>query len=325
MLLVGDIGGTNSRFALFEYKWPLKLLKEDRFLSTNYDSIHSAIKHFLENEKIDLKAASFGIAGPVKEGRCKATNIPWMVDVSELKEELNCENVYLLNDLEANAYGIEVLNEDEFYTINEGEKNVLGNRCLVAAGTGLGEAGLYFDGKKYRPFACEGGHTDFGPRNDIEIELLKYLREEFGHVSYERILSGPGLYSIYKFLIDRGYEQRVSSFDHSLASVRQPQVLITQKGMKKEIKVCEVAVDLFISIYGAEAGNAALKFFALGGVYIGGGIAPKMLEKIKEEHFMRAFSEKGRFSDFMRKIPVKVILNDKAALLGAAQYALIHK
>jgi glucokinase len=239
-------------------------------------------------------------------------------------ETFNIKDVFLINDLEANAYGIECLKEEEFLTLNEGTPQK-GNACLIAAGTGLGEAGLYFNGKTYNPFACEGGHTDFAPRDDREIELLKYLQKKYGHVSYERVVSGPGIQKIYEFLIDTKVEPKIESFEKELKKHAEPQILITQKGVNKEIKGCEKAIDMFISAYGAETGNLALKMFALGGVYVGGGIAPKMVDTLQEGMFLKSFADKGRFSSLMMSMPVKVILNDKAALLGAARYAVINK
>ena len=228
MLLVGDIGGTNTRLALYDYNEKIKQIIEHRFLSSNFDSLNSAIDFFLKefgNNK-DIKAASFGVAGPVKDGACNATNIPWVVDVNDLKKKLKIENFYLLNDLQANAYGINLLKEEEFFVINKGKK-VEGNSCVVAAGTGLGEAGIYFDGKKNIPFATEGGHADFAPRNDIEIDLLKYLQKKYGHVSYERILSGMGINNLYRFLVDVKKVKIEKKLDEEIKNSKEPQVLIT--------------------------------------------------------------------------------------------------
>jgi glucokinase len=324
MLLVGDIGATNTRLSLFEYKKPLRLIRENRFLSNNYSSLISAIHAFLKKENVKIEAASFGVAGPVKNQRCQTTNIPWLIDIKEIAEELKISKAYLLNDLEANAYGITCLSEKDLYILNEGEKTK-GNACIVAAGTGLGEAGLYFDGKDLKPFACEGGHTDFGPQNDLEIELLKFLQKKYGHVSYERILSGSGIYNLYEFLTQSKIEPRIEALEKELEKHDEPQLIITKKGVSKDNKTCERVIDWFVSIYGAEAGNAALKFFALGGVYIGGGIAPHIIEALKEGSFMKSFASKGRFSKLMMSMPVKVILNDRAALFGAYHYALLHK
>jgi glucokinase len=318
MFLVGDIGGTNTRLALFENN--LKCVKEKRFLSSNFHSLSDAIKDFLKDENIKIKAASFGIAGPVRDGKCKTTNILWEIDIEDIKRDLKIDKAYLLNDLQANAYGIDVLKEDEICVINKGIEQK-GNRCLLAAGTGLGEAGLFFDGKKHIPFACEGGHTDFASRNDLEIKIFKFLEKKYSHVSYERILSGPGIFNLYNFLYESKLEESPKEFHDEIINHKEPQLAITKKAMSKEIKICERAIDVFVSIYGAEASNLALKTFALNGVYIGGGIAPKILEKLKEKTFFEAFIDKGRFSSLLKSIPLKVILNDKAALLGAANFA----
>lgn len=325
MLLVGDVGGTNIRLALFEYKKKGKLLKENRFSTKNYSSLISVINEFLKNEDFKIKTACIGVAGPIRENRCKATNIPWIVDKEEIQKYLKIPKTYLLNDLEANAYSISCLEEKDFYVLNQGSFFSKGNRCIIAAGTGLGEAGIYFDDKKFRPFACEGGHTDFGPQNEIEIELLKFLKKKYGHVSYERILSGPGIYQLYEFLIQNKIESKNEALDKELRKHPEPQIIITNYGINKENIVCEKVLEMFISIYGAESGNAALKFFALGGVYIGGGIALRILEKLKEKNFMNSFLNKGRFTSLMKDIPVKVILNDKAVLIGAKYYAMVQK
>ncbi|NGX44168.1 MAG: Glucokinase [Candidatus Anoxychlamydiales bacterium] len=325
MLLSGDIGGTNTRLALYEYNKPLKLIKEERFLSSNYTTLLNAIHAFLKNENVKIEAASFGVAGPVRDGKCKATNLPWLIDIHEIAKDLNISKAYLLNDLEANAYGIECLKENELFVLNEGDENAKGNSCIVAAGTGLGEAGMYFNGKRHLPFACEGGHTDFGPQNDLEIGLLKFLQKKYAHVSYERILTGAGIYNLYEFLVESNIEPKDEKLDAELKKHSEPQVIITKKGVNKENKTCERVIDWFISMYGAEAGNAALKFFALGGVYIGGGIAPKILDRLQDSSFMKAFVDKGRFSKLMMSMPVKVILNDRAALLGASNFALLNK
>ena len=201
MYLIGDIGGTKTRLALIEKNKEIKTLKEEKFLSNDFTSLLTVIKKFLKNEKGKIEKACFGIAGPVREGKCQTTNLPWLVDSQEINEEMNFKNVYLLNDLEANAYGIQCLKEDEFHILNEGNPNQKGNAALISAGTGLGEAGLFWDGKKYHPFACEGSHADFAPRDELEIELFRFLRKKYGHVSYERAVSGPGLYNLYQFLI----------------------------------------------------------------------------------------------------------------------------
>ncbi|MBP9841405.1 MAG: glucokinase [Simkaniaceae bacterium] len=303
MYLAGDIGGTKTHLALYEEGG--KLVRDQKFASQNYSNLTSIIEEF---QPQGVEKGCFGIAGPIKNNQCVATNLPWIVDA----QKLPFKKVKLLNDLEANAYGIFELKEDEFFILNQGDSQAEGNKALISAGTGLGEAGLYFDGKKHHPFPCEGGHCDFAPRNELEISLLKYLLKKFGHASYERLLSGPGLLNIYDFLVEvQGMKKD---------SERDPK-LISEKALKGDGETSLKALQFFIDLYGAEAGNTALKFLSLGGIYIGGGIAPKILPLLKEGSFMQSFCAKGRFQKLMEGISVKVILNDNTALLGAMHYA----
>ena len=312
MYLIGDIGGTKTHLALVEENG--KMAKDYKFPSKDYPHLLAIIEEFLQSSKDTIDKACFGIAGPVKNGRCQATNLPWVVDTKELSKSLNIPFVHLMNDLEANAWGINVLKDDQLCILNKGSEEG-GNRCLISAGTGLGEAGIYYDGKGHLPFATEGGHTDFGPRNDIEIQLLQYLIQKYGHVSSERILSGPGLANVYCFLIEVKKEKK--SFDYKEDELPK---LVSEKGLSGECQTCKLALDLFVSLYGAAAGNLALKFLALGGVYVGGGIAPKILPRLKEGGFMESFIDKGRFSELLKSIPVRVILEENTALIGTRYY-----
>lgn len=310
MLLIGDIGGTKTNLALFEKKRPLKIIREEKYPSASFEGLSIILDQFLsKGEKIE--GACFGVAGPVRDGKVNATNLPWVIDAIELKKQLGIEVVYLLNDLEANAYGICTLSEKEFVTLNKGIEQK-GNQGLISAGTGLGQAGLFFDGKMHTPFACEGGHTDFAPREEKEIELLRFAQKKFGHVSYERILSGPGFPLIYEFLEKKPL----------VVSEEDPAKVICDLALEQKDPTCLETVEMFVSIYGAEAGNVALKFLSLSGIYIGGGIAPKILDLLKSGPFMESFLDKGRFKDLLSTIPVKVIMNDKTALLGACEYAI---
>jgi glucokinase len=312
MILAGDIGGTKTHLALFEKG---TIVAEEKYASREFPSLSDILALFLRKQGV-VKKACFGIAGPIKEGRCKATNLPWIVDAQELENALKIDAVFLINDLEANAYGIRSLSDEEFFTLNEAAPSSLGNQVLISAGTGLGEAGIYWDGTKHHPFACEGGHSDFSPQTELEMELLRYLRKKFGHVSWERLLSGPGIYNLYRFLIDLRLETPTEDFGEE-----DPAKVITERAVKKECKTCVRTLKWFTALYGAEAGNLALKMLALGGVYIGGGIAPKILSALQEKEFMKAFIDKGRFSTLLSQIPVKVILNENTALLGAERYA----
>jgi glucokinase len=319
MILAGDVGGTKVRLALFEEKGRVTCIDDQKFASREFADYGALLKKYLDQEGgKKITRACFGVAGPVHEGICQTTNLPWLISAKDLEQELKIP-VHLINDLEANAWGLRCLGQEEFFSVNVGEETV-GNQALVSAGTGLGEAGLYWDGKSHQPFACEGGHCDFGPTNEEEMELLRYLSRQFKHVSYERILSGSGLCQIYRFLIDTKREKQDLSIADLLNS-KEPQRVITEKGTSGACNACVHACELFISIYGSEAGNAALKFLAVGGIFIGGGIAPHLLDFFKSGKFVQSFIDKGRFSSLLMKIPVKVVLNEKTALIGAARYA----
>ncbi len=319
--LAGDIGGTKTHLALYKQEFDQNhLIRERKFKSQNYSDLEAIISIFLSdgNEKVDC--ICLGIAGPVRKGKAEATNLPWLVDADRISRELKIEKVRLINDLEANAYGLKMLRKDEFCILNQGNCKVEGNQAMVSAGTGLGEVGIYFDGKKHHPFACEGGHSDFAPRNELEDDLLFYLRKKFDHVSYERVLSGPGLYNIYRFLIDSKREEKDPKQFEMIESGDAPR-MISDLGLKKKSKATIKTLEIFSSIYGAELGNVALKIFALGGLFLGGGIAPKILEVLKKEAFMEAFLDKGRFADLLHTIPIQVVLNENAALLGSIYFA----
>lgn len=323
MILAGDIGGTKTILALFTIDGErIVLLDEQVFPSQRYKDFLDVLQEFLRGRRYPVQHACFGVAGPVINGRCEATNLPWIVDADQISKKIGIPSVWLLNDLEATAYGALSLTEKEYCTLNQGQTDLKGNRGVIAAGTGLGEAILFWDGTKYVVSASEGGHTDFAPRNPFEIKLLEYLMKSFGRVSYERVLSGPGLLNIYQFLRDSGHGKEPLWLSERLER-EDPSALISEIALSGKVDLCVKALDLFVSVYGAEAGNQALRIMAIGGIYIGGGIAPKILDKLLDGTFMKAFAEKGRFSSFMTSIPVRVILNEKTALIGAARYACI--
>lgn len=316
MILAGDIGGTHTRLALFHKSGDLVIRNEKKYLSRSYRSLAEIVRQFL-GEGETVHGACFGVAGAVRNGRCQATNLPWVIDTADLEKELKIPTVHLINDLEANAYGIQVLPSKELSVIHAGQ-NQTGNQALIAAGTGLGEAGLYWDGKKHHPFACEGGHADFAPRNQEEFELMLFLKKRYEHVSYERVVSGPGIVAIYQFLIESGRQESSKEIGEEMKE-RDPAAVISERAEKDQ--ACAVAIDWFISLYGAEAGNLALKFLALGGFYIGGGIAPHLVDRMKKGFFHSSFVDKGRFADLLSSIPVYLILNPNTALLGSAAFA----
>lgn len=324
MILAGDIGGTNTRLALVEAAdTELKIAEEETYPSRERTSLETVIAEFLSLHPGKLASASFGIAGPVRNGRCEATNLPWVVDAKTVARRLRLKQVGLINDLEANAYGVAVLPAKDLVTLNKGARTAAGNRAIISAGTGLGEAGLYWDGKDYLPFATEGGHTDFAPRNHLEMELLNYLLNHYRRVSYERLVSGPGLEHIYHFLRDTGKAEEPPWLTEQMRQ-GDPAPVIAQLALEEKSPLCSQALELFVSLYGAEAGNLALKLMATGGVYLGGGIAPKIIAKLKEPVFINAFTAKGRMRPLLQDMPVKVIMNPKTALLGAARHAALR-
>lgn len=322
IVLAGDIGGTKTNLALFSIHGErLHADKSQSFPSKRYSGLVPVLRDFLTGDHPPIDSACFGIAGPVIDNKVKTPNLPWMVDGVELSRVLKLNSVILLNDLEAAGYGISTLEDDEFHALNEGVIRLSGNKALIAAGTGLGQAILYDDGRHFRPLASEGGHADFAPRNELEIELLRHLLGRFPHVSYERVLSGPGLLNIYRFLKEARCVEEPESLAARLAAAADLSAEITQAALAHEAEICVQALDLFVSVYGAEAGNLVLRAKSVRGLYVGGGIAPKILPKLKDGTFMRAFRDKGRYAELLSGVPVRVILIDQTPLRGAAYYA----
>jgi glucokinase len=324
IILAGDVGGTKANLAFYELKNArLHLLVQKQYPSNEYADLHELIAEFIQETKLHADHVCIAVAGPVVNGTCHATNLPWVIDAALLAQRLKLKNVELMNDLEANAHGIYELSEEDFVTINQGDKKKHGNVGVISAGTGLGEAGIIWEDRKMRPFASEGGHCDFAPNGPIQFELLQYLHKKFSHVSCERVLSGQGLKNIYDFLRDENKYEEPDWLADSLKTSDAPSI-ISEHGLKTETPICVEALNIFTDIYGAEAGNLALKLMATGGIFIGGGIAPKMIKKLEEPRFLEAFLEKGRLRSVLETVQIKVIMNDKTALLGAARCALMH-
>jgi glucokinase len=323
VILAGDVGGTKTVLALFDEGGErLNKVREEVYPSASAASLEELAVRFLEGAgRPQPRAACFGVAGAVVDGRAKATNLPWQIDEVALASTLGIARVRLLNDLEAAAYGVLVEPADALHTLQAGTPPKGGGTlALVAAGTGLGEAIMAWDGQAHRVLPSEGGHTDFGPRNELETALSEFLRWEFGHVSYERILSGPGFFNVYRFL---RRHRKVAEPAWLTAELKagDPSAVVSRAGLADADPVCAETITLFVSIYGAEAGNMALKTLALGGVFVGGGIAPKMLPAFKAGPFLDAFADKGRMGPLLRSIPVHVVLDPRAPLLGAASRA----
>lgn len=321
MILAGDVGGTKTALALFEREGAgLTLTREATLASRDFDSLEAAIDHFLEaGPRGDITALCIGVAGPVVDGRCVATNLAWEVDERMLAYTLRATRARLLNDLEAAAHGVLMLGEDQLRCLQSGVPR-RGNIAVIAAGTGLGEAIIVTDGVRRTVIATEGGHADFAPRGDLEEDLLRFLRREFGRVSYERVLSGPGVYNIYRFLREAGVVPESKSVAERLLE-GDPSATITELALAGADPLCVKTLDVFVSVYGAEAGNLALKALAVGGVVVTGGIAPKILPRLVGSTFVEAFREKGRLIGLMQSIPVHVAIEPRAPLLGAAKVA----
>ena len=325
MILAGDIGGTKTILALMQHDADgvLTCVQEQTFASGEYDSFDAILELFLP-KNVQIVSACFGVAGPVVEQRCYATNLSWILDTELLKTKLGTEQVRLLNDLEAMAVGMLHLQPDDFIELNPNAEPYEGNIAVIAAGTGLGEAILYWDGQRHHPIATEGGHCSFAPQNQQQDKLLEFLRGRYSqHVSYERILSGIGFSNLYDFLLDSQFAAACPAVPNA-QDAKQGNVdrnaIISRLGINGEDALCSEVVRLFVEIYGAEAGNLVMKSFAMGGVFIGGGIGPKIRSALESGDFMQAFTEKGRFQAILGKVSVKLALNARTPLLGAMHY-----
>jgi glucokinase len=328
MILAGDVGGTKIDLALCKFdRGQLQTVHEHKFHAKDFRGLAQVVETFLDEckqttgQSPDVLSACFGVPGPVRNGRLKLTNLPWELDAAKLAVELNIQHVFLINDLEANGYGIPELAPEQILTLSKGDPAAEGNRGLIAAGTGLGEAILVWNGQKHLPIASEGGHSDFAARNEEEIELFRYLQKAVGgRVSSERVVSGLGLANIYAFCRDvKGLPEPAWLKDRM--RTEDPNAVIGELGESGASDLCVETLNIFISAYGAEAGNLALKILSVGGMYVGGGIAPKLLKKMQDGTFMKAFTDKGRLSGLLVHMPVLLILESRAALMGAAAYA----
>jgi glucokinase len=322
MILAGDVGGTKTALALFDRQGAdFTLVREATLPSQEFPGLAEAIARFLaDGPSGPIEAASFGVAGPVVEGRAVTTNLPWEIDERALGQSIPARRVRLLNDLEATGHGLGALPPASLVTLQAGKPRP-GNIALIAAGTGLGEALLIWNGTSHQVIPSEGGHADFAPRTELEMDLLRFLAKEFGRVSYERILSGPGFFNVYRFLRDTGRAAEPAWLTEKLEAGGDPNHVIGPAALEGRDPLCVATLDLFTTVYGAEAGNLGLKALSLGGVYIGGGIAPRFRAKFETGPFMGAFRAKGRLSQLMDSMPVHLVLEARTALLGAARVA----
>src|SRR5436305_2210895 len=326
MILAGDIGATRVRLAAFQTEGnQLHRVVDKTYKSHEHSGLAELIKSFIGTEGILVHSACFGVAGPVRAGKSKISNLEWTLDAGELALQLRLPSVGLINDIEAYAYGVDALESKDFVTLSEGAEDAEGNRAVISARTGLGIAGLYWDGFRHHPFPCEGGHADFAPKNDIEIELAQYLRRKHQHVSCERILSGPGIKNIYDFLRDSKKAEEPDWLQEQISKAKDQPALISQLALEGKAAICEQSLSIFVSVYGSETGNCALNFMSTGGIFIGGSIAAKIVVRMKDPIFMQSFLDKGRMEAVLKDMPVRIVLNDDCGIIGAARYTLVQK
>ena len=322
MILVGDVGGTKTRLALYESKKEKMIcLEKEDFSSAKYQGLEGIVNEYLRKRKKEVEAACFGVPGPVINGESRATNLPWFLNERSVVEQTAVKKVKLINDLVALTSAVPHLSSGELSVLHEGkEVDKSSPRAVLAPGTGLGQAFLYYDGERHHVHASEGGHIDFAPNSEVESQLLKHLQSKFGHVSYERILCGPGLVNIYEFLKDGGYASEPPELRDRLEQGNAAAVISTA-GQNREFELCVKALDLFVTILGAQAGNLVLTLLATGGVYLGGGIPPKIAKKLSDGTILKSYFDKGRLSHLVEKTPLFIIKDDHAALLGLAYVA----
>jgi len=326
MILAGEIGATHTRLAAFETEGNrLQSVVEKNYMSQQHDGLLGILADFIKTEGIPVHSACLGVAGPVRGGRSKISNLPWVIDAAEVAKQLKLSSVGLLNDLEAYAYGIDGLESKDFITLSEGAEESEGNRAVISAKTGLGIAGLYWDGFRHHPFACEGGHADFAPLDELQMELLAYLQKRHGRISCERILSGPGIRNIYDFLRDERKAEEPDWLRTQISAAPDAPALISQMALEGKSEICDHALSVFVSVFGAETGNCALNFMTTGGIFIGGSIAAKIVPKMKDPVFLKSFLDKGRMESILRDMPVKIVANNDCGMIGAARYTLVQK
>ena len=323
-VLAGDVGATKTNIGLFRKGKRRPLLKAiETYSSGEAPGLENIVDRFLKGHEVAVSGACFGVAGPVKNGRCRTTNLPWHVSARKLKNRFKWDSVRLINDLAATAYAVPLLTERELYPLNRAKASKGEPLGLIAPGTGLGMALMIWKDDRYVPVASEGGHSDLAPNNQVEAALWQYVHVRIGHVSTERLLSGPGLFIIYCWLKFSGRAKEPEWLAKAMIEA-DPSEVISEAALVKGEPICVKTLELFSSIFGAAAGNLALTALTRGGIYLGGGIAPKILPKLEDGLFMQAFLNKGRFRELVSQIPVRVILNERAALLGAAACALSH-
>ena len=319
MILAGDIGGTKTLLGLFDPAGDVKQpLRQKSFPSRQYDSLEAIIAEFLAEDDGICTAASFAVAGPVSRGAAQITNLPWVIKADNISQMFQIPIVHLLNDVEAIAAAVPFLKAEDLAVLRPGKPDPTGAIVVIAPGTGLGEAFLTWNGERYQAHPTEGGHASFAPRTQVEVDLLVYLYPRFGHLSFERVGSGSGIPNLYEFLLDSGAYQEPDWLREALASARDRTPIIVDAALKEEADICVATLDLFVRILGGEAGNMALNVLATGGIYLGGGMPPRILSRLRQPDFLAAITHKGRFKTLLDAIPVTVVLDPEVALHGAA-------
>ena len=323
MILAGDLGGTNFRIAVFRGDSEMTRLHVAKYRSSDHHSLEEMVKLFLTGIDLDtpLQAACFGVPGPNVAGVVVPSNLGWKIETNALPGLIGIPKVAVLNDLEATAYGVAALRQTDLSTLQAGAGTQAGNQCVIAPGTGLGEAGLFWDGSRHTPWACEGGHADFAPTDELQHDLLMFLRREYGRVSFERVVSGMGIANIYRFLRDTGRGKETPQVASEILA-GDAAAVIDKHAADGSCPLCRATMELFLQALGAEASNLALKTMATGGVFLGGGIPPKILPLLRRPLFLESFLNKGRLRPLLETMPIHVVLNDETALLGSARRAI---
>jgi glucokinase len=324
-VLGGDVGGTKTNLALYKAaNQKLELIQEATYHSATYNSCIEILAQFLQELALAGKPAPYriclGVAGPVVLGRVEITNLSWTLDIEEIRKASGISDVFLINDLEATAYGLAGLGADDLITIHDTGVDHKGNIAILAPGTGLGEAGLFWDGSFYHPFSTEGGHTDFAPRTEMDIELCRFLQKKYGIVSWERVIAGPAIHDIYQFLMEIKKRSQPAWLKEALLQ-QDPSAVISQTALEEKDQTCMETLQLFVRYLARESSNLALKMKATGGLYLGGGIPPKISSLLQYNVFYDNFLDCDRMQHLLKNIPIRIILNSNTALLGAGYFA----
>jgi glucokinase len=320
-ILAGDVGGTKTNLAYYRISEKnFELLKEGSYPSANYTNLDDILEQFIvENKLPKPHRICAGVAGPILHGKAEITNLSWVIEIATIQKRMGINDVFLLNDLEATAYGLAALTRNDLIRLHEGDESIKGNIAIIAPGTGLGEAGMYWDGKAYHPFPTEGGHCDFAPRTDLDIELFLFLKKKYGIVSWEKTVAGPGIHDMYLFLRQKRNITEPAWLTEAL-NQGDPSAVISVSAINEKDLVCSETMDLFVRYLARESANLVLKMKATGGLFLGGGIPPKIAYLLQKETFYTEYIDCDRMQHLLEPVPIYIISNDKTAMLGAAWF-----